>query len=42
MLYYRLKELEGYFAGSEELEEFRKLTERLEDAVAQEAPVQIE
>ena len=42
MLYYRLKELEGYFAGSEEREEFRKLTERLEDAVAQEAPVQIE
>lgn len=42
MLYYRLKELEGYFAGSDEMEEFRKLMERLEDAVAQEVPVQVE
>lgn len=42
MLYYRLKELEGYFASSEELEGFRKLMERLKDDVAQEVPVQIE
>lgn len=42
MLYYRLKELEGYFGESEELEGFRELKERLAEAVKEEAPVEIE
>ena len=42
MLYYRLKELEGYFAGSGEQNGFQELMERLGDAVKEETPVRIE
>lgn len=42
MLYYRIKELEGYFDGSGERQRFRELKKRLQEAVRGEAPVQIE
>lgn len=42
MLFYRLKELEGYFEGAEEQEGFRELKERLAEAVKEEIPVRIE
>lgn len=42
MLLYRLKELEGYFTGSKELEGFQALKERLKEAVQGEKPVRIE
>lgn len=42
MLYYRLKELEGYFIGYGELNAFRELKERLAEAVKEEPPVSVE
>lgn len=42
MLYHRLKELEGYFDGTGELNEFRELKERLAEAVKEELPVSVE
>ena len=42
MLYYRLNELEGYFDGTGELNEFRELKERLAEAVKEEPPVSVE